>query len=174
LALFVKIFGSAPSAARYAAETASFDISVAGTKSLKTEIFTPMQSKNNLSPLGAISVLQDVTAPMKYNLRRSKERLEEALAKLDELKVRIPTLQAKDLHYLSKCHGVRSMALCAELTFRAALMRTESRGFHFREDFPERDDKNWLKWIILKQNEDKMELSTRPVPIGKYKIKPIN
>jgi succinate dehydrogenase/fumarate reductase flavoprotein subunit len=111
---------------------------------------------------------------MKYNLRRSKERLEEALTKLDGLKDKLPALQAKDLHYLSKCHEVQSMALCAELTFRSALMRSESRGFHFREDFPERDDKNWLKWIILKQDKGEMKLSTRTIPINKYKIKPID
>ena len=165
---------AAPSAARYAAEAALFDISVAETKALKNEIFTPMQNKKGLSTSDAISVLQDVTAPMKYNLRRSKERLEEALTKLDNLKEKLPTLHAKDSHYLSKCHEIRSMTLCAELTFRAALMRSESRGFHFREDFPERDDKNWLKWIILKQDGDEMKLSTQPIPIGKYKTRPTN
>jgi len=165
---------AAPSAARYAAEAAPVDISAAEAETLKNMIFTPMQDKNNLSPADAIAVLQDVTAPMKYNLRRSKERLEEALARLDELKEKLPTLRAKDLHYLSKCHEVKSMALCAELTFRAALMRTESRGFHFREDFPERDDENWLKWIILQQDNGEMKLSTQPIPISKYKIKPIN
>jgi succinate dehydrogenase / fumarate reductase flavoprotein subunit len=165
---------AAPSVARYAAEAAPFDISVAEAKALKNVIFTPIQNKKGLSPGDAITVLQDVTAPMKYNLRRSKERLEEALADLDVLKEKLPTLQAKDLHYLSKCHEVSSMALCAELTFRAALMRTESRGFHFREDFPERDDKNWLKWIILKLDEGEMKISTRLIPISKYKIKPIN
>jgi len=164
---------AAPSAARYAAEAAPVDISVAEAKTFKNMIFTPMQDKNNFLPSDAIAVLQDVTAPMKYNLRRSKERLEEALAKLDELGEKLPTLRAKDLHYLSKCHEVKSMALCAELTFRAALMRTESRGFHFREDFPERDDENWLKWIILKQDDGEMKLATQPIPIDKYKIKPI-
>jgi len=73
---------------------------------------------------------------------------------------------------LSKCHEVRNMTLCAELTFRAALMRSESRGFHFREDFPERDDKNWLNWIVLKQGEGEMTISTQPIPIDNYKIKP--
>ena len=109
---------------------------------------------------------------MKYNLRRSKERLEEALTKLEELKEKLNALQAKDPHYLSKCHEVRNMTLCAELTFRAALMRSESRGFHFREDFPKRDDKNWLKWIVIKQDKGEMTLSTKPIPIGNYKIKP--
>ena len=131
-----------------------------------------MQDRNKFSPRDAISVLGDIAAPMKYNLRRSKERLEEALGMIDKLKQKLPDLHAKDLHYLSKCHEVKSMACCAELTFRAALMRSESRGFHFREDFPERDDKNWLKWIMIKQDKEEMKLSTQPIPLGKYRIKP--
>ena len=130
-----------------------------------------MQSKNGSSPLEIISVLQDYTATMKYMLRRSKERLEKAISNVVGMKDKLSNLQAKDLHYLSKCHEVQSMALCAELTHRSALRRAESRGFHFREDFPERDDKNWLKWVIAKQDGGKMKLSTQPIPIGKYKIK---
>ena len=91
---------------------------------------------------------------------------------IEMVKEKLPSMQAKDFHYLGKCHEVKSMAICAELTFRAALMRSESRGFHFREDFPERDDKNWLKWIILKQDNGKMELTAQPIPIGEYNIKP--
>ena len=51
-------------------------------------------------------------------------------------------------------------------------MRTESRGTFYREDYPERDDKNWLKWIIVKNVNGKMTLSTEPVPIERYKYKP--
>jgi succinate dehydrogenase / fumarate reductase flavoprotein subunit len=165
---------AAPSAASYASGATSPRIDGIEAEALKEKIFSPRQNRGVFSPGEAVSVLQDVTAPMKYNLRRSKERLEEALTKLDGLKDKLPALQAKDLHYLSKCHEVQSMALCAELTFRSALMRSESRGFHFREDFPERDDKNWLKWIILKQDKGEMKLSTRTIPINKYKIKPID
>jgi succinate dehydrogenase / fumarate reductase flavoprotein subunit len=165
---------AAPSAARYVSEATSSKIDDTETKALKEKIFNPLQNHRAFSPGEAISVLQDVTAPMKYNLRRSKERLEEALAKLDELKDKLHALQAKDLHYLSKCHEIESMALCAELTFRAALMRTESRGFHFREDFPEHDDKNWLKWIILKQDGGEMKLASQPIPIIKYQFQPTN
>jgi succinate dehydrogenase / fumarate reductase flavoprotein subunit len=163
-----------PSAARYAKAASSSAIKDTEIKAIKDGILAPLQRSKGSSTGDAINILQDITAPMKYSLRRSKERLNEALARLEELKEKIPTLQAKDLHYLSKCHEIGSMALCAELTLRAALMREESRGCHFREDYPKRDDKNWLKWIILKQDGGKMKLATLPIPISKYKIKPNN
>jgi hypothetical protein len=47
-------------------------------------------------------------------------------------------------------------------------------GFHFREDFPERDDKNWLKWVIVKKEAGKMKLIAQPIPIHEYKVKPDN
>jgi len=37
----------------------------------------------------------------------------------------------------------------AELILRSALARTESRGVHYREDFPRRDDRNWLKHTLV-------------------------
>jgi succinate dehydrogenase / fumarate reductase, flavoprotein subunit len=162
-----------PSAARYAAGAASAEVDYAEVKTLKEKTFAPMESNKGFSPWDAIDVIQEFTAPMKYNLRRSKERLEEGITRLKELGEKLPELQAKDFHYLGKCHEVKSMALCAELTYRAALMRSESRGFHFREDYPERDDQNWLKWIIIRQDGDQMKLSTQPIPIGDYKIRPL-
>jgi len=37
-------------------------------------------------------------------------------------------------------------------------MRTESRGGHYREDFPERDDTKFLRAITIKRVQDEMEL----------------
>jgi succinate dehydrogenase/fumarate reductase flavoprotein subunit len=162
----------APAAARYAAKVEAMEIDHAEVRQLKEKIFTPMKRSRGFSPWAATVALQDVVSPMKFNLRRSKDRLEEALSKVEAVKERLPELQAKDLHYLSKCHEVMSMTACAEMTFRAALMRTESRGFHFREDYPKRDDDHWLKWIILKQERGRMTLSIEPIPIGDYRVKP--
>jgi succinate dehydrogenase/fumarate reductase flavoprotein subunit len=162
----------APAAARYATKAEATAVDSAEVTQLKEKIFAPMKRNKGFSPWDAIAALQDVVSPMRFNLRRSKDRLEEALSKVEAVKESLPELQAKDFHYLSKCHEVISMTACAEMTFRAALMRTESRGFHFREDYPKRDDDCWLKWIILKQERGRMTLSTENIPINNYPIKP--
>lgn len=51
-------------------------------------------------------------------------------------------------------------------------MRKESRAGHYREDYPERDNEHWLKWIEQKQVDGKREVHTVPVPLNDYPIKP--
>jgi succinate dehydrogenase/fumarate reductase flavoprotein subunit len=161
-----------PAAAQYASSVSEPDINVDDADMLKEQVFAPMSGDKNYSPWEAISKLQDAVAPMKYSLRRSRERLEEALSIVGTVKEKLPVLFAKDFHYLSKCHEVISMTTCAEITFTAAKAREESRGFHYREDFPERDDGNWLKWVIVKNTEGKIEVATEPIPVNDYRVKP--
>jgi succinate dehydrogenase/fumarate reductase flavoprotein subunit len=39
----------------------------------------------------------------------------------------------------------------AEMKLRASLYRTESRGNHYREDYPDTNDKDWLAWVVIEQ-----------------------
>jgi len=56
------------------------------------------------------------------------------------------------------------MLLNAEMKLRAGLYRTESRGTHFCEEYPARDDRNWLCWVLLRQDEGRMVASKHPLP----------
>ncbi|MEX2406526.1 MAG: FAD-binding protein, partial [Actinomycetota bacterium] len=58
---------------------------------------------------------------------------------------------------------------CADALVAAALARDESRGAHYREDHPLRDDANWLKHSLAYRQEDgSIRLETKPVKMGPY------
>jgi succinate dehydrogenase / fumarate reductase flavoprotein subunit len=59
----------------------------------------------------------------------------------------------------------------AEVTAVAALNRTESRGGHYREDFPKRDDEKWLKHSLAWRRDGQIELGYKPVTITDYEPK---
>jgi len=139
---------------------------------LKEKIFAPLHRKNGYPASEAIRSIQEAVVPVKYSMRRSRERLEEALSKVARVQEQLPELFAEDPHGLARCHEASCIALCAEIGFRAALARTESRGWHYREDYPQRDDTNWLQWIIVKKVQGRMVVTTEPIPIEGYKIKP--
>ena len=56
----------------------------------------------------------------------------------------------------------------AEVILMGALARTESRGAHSREDFPNRDDEGWLKHTIADRVNGKAKLSYQPVSVTRF------
>ncbi|MDR5683410.1 MAG: succinate dehydrogenase flavoprotein subunit [Armatimonadota bacterium] len=60
----------------------------------------------------------------------------------------------------------------AEATVASCLHRTESRGAHYREDHPNRDDENWLKHVLIYRRErGQHDFRYKPVTITKYQPK---
>ena len=64
-----------------------------------------------------------------------------------------------------------NMLEIAEVIGECALNRQESRGGHSREDFPDRDDQNWLKHTLAWKKGDKIVIDYKPVTITKYQPK---
>lgn len=66
---------------------------------------------------------------------------------LDELKRHLPSFDSCLTR--REDYEFANLLTCALLTAEAALLREESRGGHYREDFPQRRDEQWLKHIVL-------------------------
>jgi succinate dehydrogenase/fumarate reductase flavoprotein subunit len=57
----------------------------------------------------------------------------------------------------------RNLLDVAEVIIRAATLRTESRGSHYRADYPERNDAQWLTNIFASRDDGKLRLQTRRI-----------
>ncbi len=96
---------------------------------------------------------------------KKEDRLNAALTNIEFLRDHFTQdLLANDTHELRLAHETGNMLLNAEMMLRASLFRTESRGSHKREDFPDQDDKNWLAWVILSREGGSMKIEKRPIP----------
>ena len=60
---------------------------------------------------------------------------------------------------------LENMVQLLEMAARSALLRTESRGVHYREDYPNTDNDQWLKESIVKRTEDGFEVTHGPVTV---------
>jgi len=158
-------------AAVAAARAASGAPDAAQAEALKARIIAPLGRTGMAAP-EMVRAVQNVMVPVGYSIYKHADRLNEALGKVLALKAQVPQLAAEDPHYLAACHVAESMVLGAEMFYRASLVREESRGWHLREDFPERDDANFLKWIELHDEAGEMAVSLQDVPIDQYPMKP--
>jgi succinate dehydrogenase / fumarate reductase flavoprotein subunit len=100
---------------------------------------------------------------------RSALVLDEGLRKMTSVTCALDDLVVADRSMIWNTDLVEALELDnligqATVVLRSALYRTESRGAHAREDYPERDDRNWLKHTLAWRDEDgNVRLGNRPV-----------
>ena len=116
--------------------------------------------------------LQD-TMDKNAQVYRTADSLKEALAKIAELRKRYEHISIQDQGQRFNTDLLEAVELgflfdLAEVLAYTALERNESRGGHFREDYPERDDKKFMVHSMAYKNGDKIKLGWKPVTITNY------
>ncbi len=107
---------------------------------------------------------------------RNEKDLKKALSTLSDLKGRYQSVTIDNHGDAFNSDLLEAIELgcllgLAETILISALARQESRGAHFREDYPERDDANWLKHTLIRQTDSGPEISYKPVTITRFEPK---
>ena len=160
-------------AAAYATKARESNIGEEQVEELKNSAFAPLERKNGIEPDHIIIGVNEVINRSEVTIISRGDGLKKAIEEIERIREEeVPPLYASDPHHLMMANEAKSIVLVAEMYLRSRLLREDSRNLFLREDFPYTDNVNWLKWTMLKQEEDKMKLWTEDIPIGKYKVKP--
>src|SRR5262249_13125527 len=106
-------------------------------------------------------------------------RLQQALRTVESLDQQFGELKAPHTHELVRLKETEAMLLAARFILGASLFRTESRLSHFRDDFPQRDDANWVVWAdiipgaILGAKEPELRRTPIPTPLCPVLARPV-
>jgi len=144
------------------------------TETLMAAVLEPMKRTAGLDPETVRRHCMDIWPLL--GPRKNEARLKAAITAAREIRDnQIPLLRAADYHGLSHCIGLANALHLIELYARCALERTESRGAHFREEYPQRDDHGWLRWLIVRkkgERMDEMTMRTESIPFERYPLSP--
>ncbi|MBI4185941.1 MAG: FAD-dependent oxidoreductase [Chloroflexi bacterium] len=158
-------------AAKYASTVEMPKIAEEQAKQMKGFMVAPL-TKDGVS-FGDIWAKAERIARDGIGLIMHEERLKKAIEEIKKIKAEdIPRLAAENPHELAKVHTLCSFLEVSEVICLASILRKETRRASLREDFPETDNINWLKWINVKKEDGEIKIRYEPLPIEEYPYPP--
>ena len=141
-------------AAAYADGVESVDLPSETVASLTEEILAPLDVEKGFDPTWVNEQLLNVMANQSTLFLKSEASLNAALTQILYIRDNyLPKLKAKNNHELRLCREVIQKTAACEIKVRTGLERKESRGMHYRTDYPYRDDQ-YLGYFTAKQGSD--------------------
>jgi succinate dehydrogenase / fumarate reductase flavoprotein subunit len=155
-------------AARFAKENALGNVNADELAAAERRALKPFEQENGESPYAIQHALQDYMQDLVGIVRQEQEMLQ-ALERIRELNARAERASVQgNREYNSGWHtalDLHSLLTVSEIVTRAALERKESRGAHFRDDFPAKDE-TFGKFNIVasKGANGEVHLTREPLP----------
>ncbi len=156
-------------AAKYAKEVDRLKVDPKKLSAIKNRIEAPLYKTNGLHPAQIRMKIQKY-AHKYLGPIRNKQGLEEFLNILDKIKQEMPYMATIDKKRTYNKEWLEILELenivqLLNISARSALLRTESRGVHYREDYPYTDNNNWLLESITRRINSDFKTCWRPLTI---------
>ncbi len=138
-------------------------------------LFSTWEHNEGMSPAEIRTKMKE-TMDKKVGVFRNRKHMKEAHKVMVQLQndfknVYIETSDRRYNFGLLRTLELRNMLDIAEVTAYASLWREESRGAHYRTDYPNRDDRKYLVHSLVYRIEDGLRLTTKPVKLGHFEVK---
>jgi len=134
-------------------------------QALYDETLTPLNDTAQAESDRILRELQQIMFAYDVGILKRADRLEQASTKITALADRMQEVAAPHVHELVRLKETEAMLLAAQLMLGASLYRTESRLSHFREDYEQKDDANWLCWVDVSETGGAPAFRKTPIPM---------
>lgn len=164
------------SAALRAKQKSQVSLARAQVENLRNDITCRMKEGTAPAADRLYSILNKTVMPYGASFFKNEKRIISTLGQLEKIeKEELSAARASDTHELVKLLQFRNTITVLKIIYTSSLQRKESRYGFYREDYPYRDDLNWLKWTIARtDSQGKVSIRIEPVPFDKFRVRPDN